>query len=68
LKICRLTINITGSRVHSVFQYDITKSLRQSTLFGIIYDKVRENIFVPRKGVADDTLSNALADSRLVHR
>ena len=34
-------------------------------MFGVVYDKVRENIFIPRKGVADDTLSNAVADSRL---
>ncbi|TMI64542.1 MAG: SusC/RagA family TonB-linked outer membrane protein [Bacteroidetes bacterium] len=47
------------------FQYEITKSLKAATLFGIIYDKVRENVFIPRKGVADDTLSNAIADSRL---
>ena len=47
------------------FQYQIKNSLKAATLFGVIYDKVRENIFVPRKGVADDTLSNAVADSRL---
>jgi len=47
------------------FKYEISKSFNASTLFGIVYDKVRENIFVPRKGVADDTLSNAVADSRL---
>ena len=47
------------------FQYQIRNSLKAATLFGVIYDKVRENIFIPRKGVADDTLSNAIADSRL---
>lgn len=47
------------------FKYEISKSLNVSTLFGIVFDKVRENIFVPRKGVANDTLSNAIADSRL---
>lgn len=47
------------------FNYDITKTLNASTMFGVVYDKVRENIFIPRKGVADDTLSNAIADSRL---
>jgi len=47
------------------FNYEIKKSLHVSTLFGIIYDKVRENIFIPRRGVADDTLNNAVADSRL---
>lgn len=47
------------------FNYEISKSLNASTLFGVTYDKVRENVFIPRKGVADDTLSNAVADSRL---
>lgn len=47
------------------FNYAISKSLNASTLLGVNYDKVRENFFVPRKGVADDTLSNAIADSRL---
>lgn len=47
------------------FQYDISKTFKANTLFGIIYDKVRENIFIPRKGVADDSLSNDIADSRL---
>ena len=47
------------------FKYEISKYLKASTMFGVTYDKVRENIFIPRKGVADDTLSNAIADSRL---
>ncbi|TWI85630.1 TonB-linked SusC/RagA family outer membrane protein [Lacibacter cauensis] len=47
------------------FKYDFNKYLSASSLLGIVYDKNRENIFVPRKGVADDTLSNAIADSRL---
>lgn len=47
------------------FNYDINKSLSASALFGVTYDKVRENIFIPRKGVANIDLSNAVADSRL---
>jgi TonB-linked SusC/RagA family outer membrane protein len=47
------------------FRYDFNKYWSASSLLGIVYDKVRENIFVPRKGVADDTLTNAIADSRL---
>ena len=47
------------------FKYEMSKTLSASAQFGVTYDKVRENIFVPRKGVADDTLSNAVADSRL---
>ena len=46
-------------------RYDISRSFSASTLIGINFDKVRENIFIPRKGVAEDTLSNAIADSRL---
>jgi TonB-linked SusC/RagA family outer membrane protein len=48
-----------------LFNYEIRKGLNASTLFGIVYDKVRENIFVPRKGVANDSVSNAVLDSRL---
>lgn len=47
------------------FNYEIKKGLNASTLFGVIYDKVRENIFIPRKGVANDSVSNAVLDSRL---
>ena len=47
------------------FNYSITKGLTASALIGITYDKVRENIFVPRKGVANDSTSNAELDSRL---
>ncbi|MEJ8819376.1 SusC/RagA family TonB-linked outer membrane protein [Lacibacter sp. H407] len=47
------------------FNYNISKSFSASSLFGVVYDKVRENIFVPRKGVANDTTSNAIIDSRL---
>lgn len=47
------------------FNYKIAPGFSAGTLFGITYDKVRENIFVPRKGVANDTTSNAIIDSRL---
>ena len=47
------------------FNYDLAKSLKASAMIGVFYDKNRENIFIPRKGVADDSLSNAIADSRL---
>lgn len=47
------------------FQYEISSSLKASTLIGVVFDKVRETFFVPRKGIADDTLSNAVADSRM---
>lgn len=47
------------------FKYDISNSVKASTLIGVMFDKVRETFFVPRKGIADDTLSNAVADSRM---
>lgn len=46
------------------FNYNITKSLALSTVFSLTKDEVRESYFVPRRGVVDDTLSNAVADSR----
>ncbi len=47
------------------FNYAITKSLLLSTTIGITYNKVRENFFVPRKGVTPDTLATGIAYSRL---
>ncbi|MCW3093953.1 MAG: SusC/RagA family TonB-linked outer membrane protein [Ferruginibacter sp.] len=43
------------------FKYEINKNLSANTILGVMYDKVRENIFVPSKGIAKDTLSNAIA-------
>ncbi|MBS1511529.1 MAG: SusC/RagA family TonB-linked outer membrane protein [Bacteroidetes bacterium] len=47
------------------FNYAFTKDLSLSTTVGVVYHKVRESFFVPRKGVVPDTLSNAVAYSRL---
>lgn len=47
------------------FNYDVTRNINVSTMLGVVFNKVRENIFIPRKGVANDTLANAIADSRL---
>ena len=47
------------------FKYDVSKYLSASAMIGVTYDKVRESSFIPRKGVANDTLDNAIADSRL---
>lgn len=47
------------------FNYDISKYVKASSLIGVVYDKVREDFFVPRKGIADDTLSNDIAQSRM---
>ncbi len=46
-------------------KYQLTPYITIKTLGGITVDEVREQIFVPRLGVANDTLSNAVADSRL---
>jgi TonB-linked SusC/RagA family outer membrane protein len=47
------------------FNYILTKKIKLSTTIGINYNKVRENFFIPRKGVTTDTLFNAIAYSRL---
>lgn len=48
------------------FNYAFSNTLNLSTTAAVTVDKVRENLFVPRKGVVDDTLENGLiADSRL---
>lgn len=48
------------------FKYDFSKYVSLQTLIGVTSDKVRSSLFVPRLGVANDTLSNGqIADSRL---
>lgn len=47
------------------FKYQFNKYLNLQSAIGITSDKVRENTFIPRYGVVNDTLSNAIADSRL---
>lgn len=47
------------------FKYDITSNLSAKTIFGITFNKLRENVFVPAAGVAKDTLSNAIANNRM---
>jgi len=48
------------------FKYQINRYLAAQSLIGVTADKVRENIFVPRTGVTDDTLANgSVVDSRL---
>jgi TonB-linked SusC/RagA family outer membrane protein len=46
------------------FSYTINRFFTISSLFGITHDKVRENFFIPRKGITNDTLQTAIADSR----
>jgi TonB-linked SusC/RagA family outer membrane protein len=50
------------------FDYAISKSWGLGSLLGLSYDKVRENTFMPRLGITPDTLSNAVAYSRLGSR
>ncbi|MDP4289564.1 MAG: SusC/RagA family TonB-linked outer membrane protein [Bacteroidota bacterium] len=45
-------------------KYLLTKNLTASSLVGVTFDKVRENMFIPRNGVTNDTLSMALAFNR----
>jgi len=47
------------------FRYRLTKNINLFSLVGVTVDEIREQRFVPRKGIANDTLSNAIADSRL---
>ncbi|RYE37107.1 MAG: SusC/RagA family TonB-linked outer membrane protein [Sphingobacteriaceae bacterium] len=47
------------------FKYQFNKFLNLQSAIGITSDKVRENTFIPRAGVVNDTLVNAVADSRL---
>jgi TonB-linked SusC/RagA family outer membrane protein len=48
------------------FNYNVSKTININTLFAVTVDKIRENLFVPRKGVVNDTTENAtIIDSRL---
>lgn len=50
------------------FKYELSKQLALSTLIGVNYDKNRENVFIPRKGTVNDTLSNAIAQNRMANQ
>ncbi len=47
------------------FNYELSNKWKASTTVGVVYDKIRRPSLFRRKGVADDTLSNAVADSRM---
>jgi TonB-linked SusC/RagA family outer membrane protein len=48
------------------FNYILSKSMNINTLVAVSVDKVRENLFIPRKGVADEILTDGTdIDSRL---
>jgi TonB-linked SusC/RagA family outer membrane protein len=44
--------------------YELTKNINISTILGLTFDKVRENIFIPNNGITHDTLSLAIATNR----
>jgi TonB-linked SusC/RagA family outer membrane protein len=46
------------------FNYAFNSKLSVSSMFGLTNDHVRENFFIPRKGIINDTLQTAVADSR----
>lgn len=46
------------------FRYQLNKSISLHTLLGITYDKVRENFFIPQKGIAPDTAVNSVIYNR----
>jgi TonB-linked SusC/RagA family outer membrane protein len=49
-----------------LFKYSFSPVLSLNNQTAITIDKIRENIFIPRKGVTDDTLSDGtIVDSRL---
>lgn len=50
------------------FGYELARDLELNVLLGLTNDKIRENVFVPRLGVVDDTLSNAIAESRMQYQ
>jgi TonB-linked SusC/RagA family outer membrane protein len=46
------------------FGYEFNKSFHLASVLGLTYDKVRENFFIPNKGVASDTLATDIALNR----
>ncbi len=46
------------------FDYRFSDVLHLATNVGITINKVRESIFIPGKGIVNDTLRNAIADNR----
>jgi TonB-linked SusC/RagA family outer membrane protein len=59
-----------SSKVYRFFgginmRYQLTNAFSIFSLIGVTVDEVREQIFVPGKGIANDTVSNAIAERRL---
>lgn len=49
-------------------KYQIARHLTISNLIGINFDKIRDNLFVPHLGVADDTLDLGIAENTMAHK
>lgn len=48
------------------FNYNVSNTINLNTIVAVTVDKVRENLFIPRKGVTDDMLEDGtIIDSRL---
>jgi TonB-linked SusC/RagA family outer membrane protein len=46
------------------FRYQLNNQISLQTLLGVTYDKVRENIFIPEKGIFPDSLFNGIVYNR----
>lgn len=46
-------------------QYNLLPGLELGTSVSVIFDKIKENRFVPRRGILSDTLNNAIAQNQL---
>ncbi len=46
-------------------QYNLAPGLELGANVSVIFDKIKENRFVPRRGILSDTLSNAIAQNQL---
>ncbi len=48
--------------------FQITKHLKASDLIGINFDKIRDNLFVPHLGIAQDSLDKGIAENEMAHK
>jgi len=48
----------------TTFRYQFSDKLHLQTLVGVTYDKIREAMFIPQKGVVPDTIYTAVAKNR----
>ena len=48
-----------------VFNYKVSQHIELGTNIGVLFDKVKENRFIPEKGVLSDTINNAIVKNTL---